>query len=100
MEGSELTPTVEDLLTQNSALRARVDAAEQAIRLLRLESQQRTIEVRQLVQDVPATSSRWAVLRSLGRDVRHHPDKAGVVTAVARKVGRVPRRLWRSLRGT
>jgi len=88
---------LERLQAENDELRARVVAAEHALAALRQEAMSRRAEVRSLAEDVPAAMSRRTVLSAMLRDVRHHPDKPGVVRRAIAKLGRAPRKLARSL---
>ena len=89
----------EHLRAENAELRRRVEAAEAMIEELRAESVARRAEVRRLAEQLPLAMSRHALVRQMLRDVRAHPDKAGVVRRAVRKLGRAPRKALRILRG-
>jgi hypothetical protein len=44
---------------------------------------------------LPTALSRHALITGMMHDVRHHPDKAGVVARAVRKLGRAPRKALR-----
>jgi hypothetical protein len=91
-----VTSTDPDALSaENSELRRRVDIAEQQIETLRAEALQRRTEVRALAEALPTAMSRHALVTGMLRDVRHHPDKAGVIGRAVRKLGRAPRKVVR-----
>jgi chromosome segregation ATPase len=85
------------LRAENDSLRARVEAAEQSLEAMRVESIERRAEVRALAEDLPAVMSRRAVLAGMLHEAAHHPDKPGVVKRAAAKLGRAPRKLARML---
>ena len=87
------------LRDENTELRRRVDAAEQLIDELRAEALQRRAEVRAMAEALPTAISRHALVRGMLHDVRHHPDKNGVLRRGIRKVGRAPRKAARLLLG-
>lgn len=85
------------LTAENAELRRRVEAAELQIDRLRVEAIDRRTEVRALAEALPTAISRHALVTGMLRDVRQHPDKAGVVKRAIRKLGRAPRKLVRML---
>lgn len=89
--------TIAQLRTENDDLRTRIGLAEEALATLREEAMRRRAEVRSLVEDLPAAMSRRTMVTAMLRDVRHHPDKSGVVRRALAKVGRAPRKIARSL---
>jgi hypothetical protein len=90
-------PSVEiaRLQAENDELRRRIDLALQQIDVLRAEALQRRAEVRSLAEALPTAISRHALVMGMLRDVRHHPDKAGVLGRAVRKLGRAPRKAVR-----
>lgn len=48
-----------------------------------------------MAEALPTAMSRHALVTGMLRDVRHHPDKAGVVGRAIRKLGRAPRKAVR-----
>jgi hypothetical protein len=93
-------PEADDLATlraENTELRHRVEAAEQALDELRTEALARRAEVRAMAESLPSALSRRSVLRAMVSDALHHPDKAGVMKRAVRKVGRIPRKLARTV---
>ncbi len=90
--------TTPDLATENAELRRRVEAAEQTIAELRADALARRAEVRAMAEALPAALSRHALVTGMLRDVRHHPDKAGVLKRGIRKLGRAPRKAVRLVR--
>ena len=94
-----------DLERENAELRRRLALAETTLAEMRAEALARRSEVRALAESLPTAMSRHALLRAMARDVRHHPDKAGVAQrALAkpwrgiRKLGRGPRKAVRIIR--
>jgi chromosome segregation ATPase len=87
--------SIDGLSAENAELRRRIDAAEKQIDTLRAEALQRRAEVRALAEALPTALSRHALVWGMLRDVRHHPDKAGVLSRAARKLGRAPRKAVR-----
>ena len=83
---------IDRLSAENAELRRRVDAAEQQIATLRDEALARRAEVRAMAEALPTAMSRHALVTGMLRDVRHHPDKAGVFGRAIRKLGRAPRK--------
>jgi hypothetical protein len=83
------------LRDENAELRRRVDAAEQAISELRAGALQRRSEIREMAEALPTAMSRHALVTGMLRDLRHHPDKGGVVRRAVRKLGRAPRKAIR-----
>jgi chromosome segregation ATPase len=90
-------PSVEiaRLQAENDELRRRIDLAQQQIDGLRAEALQRRAEVRSLAEALPTAISRHALVMGMLHDVRHHPDKAGVLGRAIRKLGRAPRKAVR-----
>ena len=88
---------LEELRAENVELRRRVEAAETTIADLRAEALERRAEVRRLAEELPAAMSRHALVWGMLREVRHHPDKAGVLKRALRKLGRAPRKAMRIL---
>jgi len=89
-----------ELRDENAELRRRIDAAQAIIDELRADALERRREVRELAEALPTAMSRHALVRGMLRDVRHHPDKRGVVVRAVRKLGRAPRKLARMMRRT
>lgn len=87
------------LRDENTELRRRVEAAEQVIGDLRADALQRRAEVRALAEALPTAMSRHALVKGMLHDVRHHPDKAGVLRRAIRKLGRAPRKAVRVVLG-
>ncbi|MEI6498314.1 MAG: hypothetical protein WCO88_16770, partial [Actinomycetota bacterium] len=75
-----------------------VEAAEAVIDTLRAEALERRAEVRALAEALPTALSRHALVTGMLRDIRHHPDKAGVAKRAVRKLGRAPRKAVRIVR--
>ena len=48
-----------------------------------------------MAEALPTAMSRHALVTGMLRDVRHHPDKAGVFGRAIRKLGRAPRKAAR-----
>jgi uncharacterized coiled-coil DUF342 family protein len=88
---------LEALRAENDELRRRVTEAETAIATLRTEALERRTEVRALAEALPTAMSRHALVTGMLRDVRHHPDKKGVLGRAVRKLGRAPRKAVRIL---
>ncbi len=88
---------LERLSAENADLRRRVEAAEAVTDELRADALQRRAEVRSLAEALPTALSRHALVMGMLRDVRHHPDKAGVTKRALRKLGRAPRKALRIL---
>ena len=86
---------IDRLSAENAELRRRVDTAEQQIATLRDEALARRAEVRAMAEALPTAMSRHALVTGMLRDVRHHPDKAGVFGRAIRKLGRAPRKAAR-----
>ncbi len=86
------------LQAENAELRRRVELAEQELSRLRTEALERRAEVRSLAESFPAAMSRHALVTGMLRDVRHHPDKKGVLVRAVRKLGRAPRKAVRIVR--
>lgn len=95
---SEADGETAQLRAENAELRRRVEVAEALIGDLRAEALTRRAEVRELAQALPVAMSRHALVRSMLRDVRSHPDKVGVGRRALRKLGRAPRKALRILR--
>lgn len=87
------------LRDENTELRRRVVAAEQVIGELRADALQRRAEVRAMAEALPTAMSRHALVKGMLHDVRHHPDKGGVVRRGVRKLGRAPRKAARIILG-
>jgi hypothetical protein len=83
------------LRAENAELRRRVELADAAIAELRAEALERRAEVRAMAEALPTAMSRHALVMGMLRDVRHHPDKKGVVGRGIRKLGRAPRKAVR-----
>jgi hypothetical protein len=90
---------LEALRAENDELRRRVTEAEEAIVVLRSEALARRTEVRSLAEALPTAMSRHALVTGMLRDVRHHPDKKGVLQRAIRKLGRAPRKAVRIVTG-
>jgi hypothetical protein len=88
---------IDRLSAENDELRRRVEHAEQQIDVLRAEALQRRAAVRSMAEALPTALSRHALVTGMLRDVRHHPDKAGVIGRAVRKLGRAPRKAARLL---
>jgi hypothetical protein len=86
---------IDGLSAENDELRRRVRLAEQQIDTLRAEALQRRAEIRSMAEALPTAMSRHALVTGMLRDVRHHPDKAGVIGRAVRKLGRAPRKAVR-----
>ena len=93
---------IDGLSAENAELRRRVEQAERQIDTLRAEALQRRAEVRAMAEALPTAMSRHALVTGMLRDVRHHPDKAGVFGRAVRKLARAPRKAFRMVfrRGT
>ncbi len=65
---------------------------------LQRESEARRAELRAIAEQLPASVSRTATLRSLASDLRHAPDKSMIVRRAFGKLARAPRGAWRRLR--
>ena len=87
------------LRDENTELRRRVEAAEHVIEELRVQALQRRAEVRAMAEALPTAMSRHALVKGMLHDVRHHPDKAGVLRRGVRKLGRAPRKAVRIILG-
>ncbi len=98
MSSPSSSPDVEQLQAENAELRRRVEQAEREIAVLRDEAVQRRAEVRSLAEAFPAAMSRHALVMGMLHDVRHHPDKRGVLSRGVRKLGRAPRKAVRIVR--
>ena len=83
------------LRAENTELRRRVELAEREIATLRAEALERRREVRALAEALPTAMSRHALVTGMLRDVRHHPDKKGVLARAVAKLGRAPRKAVR-----
>ena len=95
--GTVTSAEIDRLSAENAELRRRVQAAEQQIETLRDEALTRRAEVRAMAEALPTAMSRHALVTGMLRDVRHHPDKAGVFGRAVRKLGRAPRKAVRLL---
>jgi hypothetical protein len=87
-----------DLRAENAELRRRIDEVQHELDMLRAEALERRAEVRSMAEALPAALSRHALVMGMLRDVRHHPDKAGVARRALRKLGRAPRKAARITR--
>jgi len=87
------------LSAENTELRRRIDVAQATIDQLRSEALERRAEVRAMAEALPTAMSRHALVRQMLHDVRHHPDKPGVLGRAVRKLGRAPRKVARLLLG-
>ena len=101
----EAPDEIELLRVENAELRRRITEVDATIDSLRSEALERRAEVRELAESLPTAMSRRALLVQMGHDVRHHPDKGGVVRRGLAKLGRAPAKLarlvrdrWRSMR--
>ena len=90
---------IDALRAENDELHRRVAEAETAIATLRSEALARRAEVRALAEALPTAMSRHALVMGMLRDVRHHPDKTGVLWRAIRKLGRAPRKAARIVTG-
>ena len=88
---------IDQLRSENAELRRRIEEVRIEIDALRAESLQRRAEVRELVADLPKVVSRRTVVRQMVIQGAHHPDKAGVMGRAVRKVGRAPRKAYRTI---
>ena len=86
---------IDGLTAENAELRRRVELAEQQIGSLRADALQRRAEIRAMAEALPTAMSRHALVMGMLRDVRDHPDKAGVVGRAVRKLARAPRKAVR-----
>jgi hypothetical protein len=93
--GTVTSAETDRLGAENAELRRRVVAAEQQIDALRVEALERRAEIRAMAEALPSALSRHALVTGMLRDVRRHPDKAGVVGRAIRKLGRAPRKAVR-----
>lgn len=89
---------IDRLEAENAELRRRIGLAQEQIDVLRAEALERRAEVRSLAEALPTAMSRHALVTGMLHDVRHHPDKAGVVRRGIRKLGRAPRKVARLLK--
>jgi|GEM_PF-1243400 hypothetical protein len=89
---------IDRLEAENAELRRRIGLAQEQIDVLRAEALERRAEVRSLAEALPTAMSRHALVTGMLHDVRHHPDKAGVVRRGIRKLGRAPRKAARLLK--
>lgn len=89
---------IDRLEAENAELRRRIGLAQEQIDVLRAEAIERRAEVRSLAEALPTAMSRHALVTGMLHDVRHHPDKAGVVRRGIRKLGRAPRKAARLLK--
>ena len=88
---------LDQLRSENAELRRRIEEVRIEIDALRAESLQRRAEVRELVADLPKVVSRRTVMRQMVIQGAHHPDKSGVMGRAVRKVGRAPRKAYRTI---
>lgn len=86
---------IDRLEAENAELRRRIDLAHEQIDVLRAEALARRTEVRSLAEALPTAMSRHALVMGMVHDVRHHPDKVGVLRRAVRKLGRAPRKAAR-----
>lgn len=86
---------IDRLTAENAELHRRVVAAEEQIATLRTEALARRAEIRAMAEALPTAMSRHALVTGMLRDVRHHPDKSGVISRAVRKLGRAPRKAVR-----
>jgi len=89
---------LERLRAENAELRRRIGEVDEAIGVLRVEALERRGAVRDLAEALPTAMSRRALLVQMAADVRHHPDKVGVLRRGVAKLARAPRKLGRLLR--
>jgi chromosome segregation ATPase len=89
---------IDRLEAENAELRRRIGLAQEQIDVLRAEALERRAEVRSLAEALPTAMSRHALVTGMLHDVRHHPDKAGVVRRGIRKLSRAPRKAARLLK--
>lgn len=75
-----------------------VAAIEQRLDELQRESQERRAELRALAAELPAATSRRALVRSMTTSVLQAPDKPQVAKRVALKAARTPVELVRRVR--
>jgi chromosome segregation ATPase len=80
---------------ENDELRRRIAEVDEEIEVLRAEALERRAAVRELAESLPTAISRRTLLRQMAGDLRHHPDKAGVVRRALAKLARAPRKLVR-----
>lgn len=93
-----MTPAENDLLSaENAELRRRIDVVQREIDELRAEALTRRAEVRAMAEALPSAMSRHALVGEMLHDVRHHPDKLGVLRRGLRKLARAPRKAARML---
>jgi hypothetical protein len=92
-------PTEDELLAENTELRARLAEARAEIDVLRAEALERRAELRVLAERLPVAMSRRVLLRSMVSEAFHHPDKRGVAVRGVRKLGRAPKKAVRIARG-
>jgi hypothetical protein len=92
-------PTETELLrAENAELRRRVGEVDAAIDILREEALERRAAVRELAEALPTAMSRHALLTQMVHDVRHHPDKPGIIRRGLAKLGRAPAKVARLAR--
>ncbi|MDX2382273.1 MAG: hypothetical protein QNM02_21250 [Acidimicrobiia bacterium] len=94
----ETTDEIELLRTENAELRRRITEVDAAIEVLQAEALERRARVRELAESLPTAMSRRTLLIQMSRDVRHHPDKSGVIRRGIAKLGRAPAKLARLVR--
>ena len=94
----EATDEIELLRAENAELRRRITEVDAAIETLRSETLERRAEVRELAESLPTAMSRRGLLMQMAGDVRHHPDKAGLLRRAIAKLGRAPAKLARLVR--
>lgn len=86
---------IDRLRSENAELTRRVELAHQQIDLLRADALLRRSEIRAIAEGLPTAISRHALITGMARELRHHPDKRGVVERAVRKLGRAPRKAVR-----
>jgi hypothetical protein len=64
---------------------------------LHAESVARRAELKSIAEQLPATLSRRALIRSALADLRHAPNKAAIASRGLRKLARAPRSIVRRL---
>ena len=88
------------MVTDADPVRPALDPREIEQRLDALEraSDARRAELRALLDDLPAALSRRALVSAAIADAREAPDKGAIVVRGLRKLGRIPRAVWRRVR--
>ena len=67
---------------------------EDELNALHRVSEERTAELKAIAAQLPAVVGRRAMIRSLVGDVRANPNKGEIAERGARKLGRIPRKLY------